>query len=206
MVLFVTGGNGAGKTTCLPLLRRLMPDVAWFDFDDACARGSTPTRWRQRATEEWLRVALEHQESGRDVGICGHAVMGEILAAPTAVHLEAMAVSLLDCDDVLRIDRLRSRGTRPGTQDTLNWSAWLRMHAEDPRWRPDVIRDDSEPWMLWQRWSEWQRGDPRWCVWRLDTSELGPEEVSGALVHWARTCKGDSSSACYELQRYWWEP
>ena len=60
---------------------------------------------------------------------------------------------------VVRIDPLRARGATGDTQEMLCWAAWQRMHAVDPQWRPDVIREGGAAEMRWERWEGWQRGD-----------------------------------------------
>lgn len=61
------------------------------------------------------------------------------------------------------------------------------MHAVDPQWRPDVIQDGSAPEMCWDRWHDWQRGDPRWDIWVLDTTELSVETVAEHIAAWVCT-------------------
>ena len=84
---------------------------------------------------------------------------------------------LLDCSDDVRRMRLEGRTTGP-LDDLLSWAAWMRGHAADPQWRPDVIRLDAWDQMRWERWSEWKPGDPRWQVRVLDTSDLAIGEVA----------------------------
>lgn len=116
--------------------------------------------------------------------VCGGAILGEVLACPSAPQAGPVAVCLLDCGDVLRIDRLRSRGTHGCTQEMLSWAAWQRVHAVDPQWRPDVIREGGAPGMRWERWASWLRGDPRWQVEVIDTTPLSPPEVATAVARW----------------------
>jgi hypothetical protein len=77
-------------------------------------------RWRQQTTEAWLRRGIEYARQGRDLVVCGQAIHGEALACPSAPEAGPIAACLLDCADVLRIDRLRARGTYGATQETLN--------------------------------------------------------------------------------------
>jgi hypothetical protein len=186
MVFFVTGASGSGKTACLPNLRELLPDIIMYDFDEIGVPDGADTAWRQNTTEVWLQKMHEHQASGRDVIICGGAVFGEILACPTANEIDQIRVCLLDCHDVVRIDRIRSRGTYGDTQDMLNWAAWQRLHAVDPQWRPDVIQSVGAEGMHWHRWESWQRGDPRWNTWVLDTSDLSIPDVADEIERWVR--------------------
>ena len=178
MMLFVTGASGSGKSACLEHLSQLRPDLRCHDFDDGGVPADADKAWRQRRTESWLRVGVAHQAEGLDTVVCGGAVAGEILACPSAARLRGVHICLLDCDDVVRIERLRRRGAGCDTMDTLCWAAWQRMHAVDPQWRPDVIREGGAAEMQWDRWWDWQRGDARWPqVWRLDTTALSVEQA-----------------------------
>src|SRR5262249_52289860 len=95
-------------------------------------------------------------------------------------------VALLDCHDVVRLDRLRTRGTHGATQEMLSWAAWQRVHAVDPQWRQDVICDVELDDMRWERWTDWHRGDPRWRVRAIDTTELRIDQVVERIASWMR--------------------
>jgi len=184
MLFFVTGASGSGKTSVLPGLRASLPQMDWRDFDEIGVPNPCPREWRPRTTEHWLQEALANQRRGRDTGVAGGAILGEILACPSAPQLDAIKVALLDVHDVVRIDRLRGRNTHGASQEMLSWAAWQRMHAVDPQWHPDVIATAPVPEMRWDRWSGWQRGDPRWQVVVIDTTALSVQQVVERLVRW----------------------
>ena len=187
MLFLVMGASGSGKSSCLNGLRQNRPDVDWRDFDDVLEHPSS-TSGRQRTTEYWLKVAVQNQAKGISTGIAGTSVLGEVLACPSASDLNGIHALLLDCTDVVRIDRIRARDGIDSTlasQDMLCWAAWLRMHASDPQWRQDVIRSQGEPGMEWERWTSWMKGDARWKVSVLDNSFLSVEQTTSALVGWA---------------------
>lgn len=186
MLFFITGASGSGKTACLPYLRELIPDLKIYDFEEIGVPENADNAWRQSTTEHWLQKVSELQANSQDVIICGGAIMGEILACPTAPEIEKILVCLLDCHDVILIVRIRNRGTDGDTQDVLNWAAWQRMHAVDPQWRPDVIQSDGAKGMHWGRWESWQRGDDRWCTWILDTTDLSIQKVAEGVSIWVR--------------------
>ena len=186
MIFFVTGASGSGKSACLPRLSELLPEVALHDFDELGVPADADKVWRQRTTEGWLRRGIADEAQGRSTLICGGAVLGEILACPSAPNISHLGLCFLDCSDIVRIDRLKSRGAHGATQDTLNWAAWQRVHVIDPQWRADVISADSAPEMLWNRWSDWKRGDERWRAHIVDTTELSVSEVAQHVATWAR--------------------
>jgi hypothetical protein len=196
MMFFVTGASGSGKSACLPLLARLRPDLRCYDFDDGGVPADADKPWRQRRTESWLCVGLAHQTEGYDTVIFGTAVPGEILACPSAVRVRGLGICLLDCDDIVRIDRLRARGTGSDTMEMLCWAAWQRMHAVDPQWYPEVIREGGAEEMQWGRWRDWERGDARWPeVWQLDTTERTVEQVVAQISTWIDQTRADGSGA-----------
>ena len=186
MMFFVTGANGVGKTTCIPELRRLLPDFAIHDFDDVGVPADVDVAWRHRTTEHWLQRGIENDREGRHTAICGGALLGEILACPSALEVK-IEVCLLDVHDVELVDRLESRGTR-ATQDALSWAAWQRLHAVDPQWHPAVIRTGSAVGMRWERWADWKRGDARWRVHAIDTTSLEVIEVAQRVFRWISGC------------------
>jgi hypothetical protein len=185
-VLFLLFGSSAsGKSVALTELRRRgVARLAIHDFDEIGVPVEPGRAWRQRANETWLRRALEYQVEGMDVLLAGQTPFGELLATPSAPQVDGISACLLDCDDATRVARLRMRGE--GDVDAyLSWAAWMRRHAEDPSWMPEVIvSEDGPQGMRWDRWSDWQAGDPRWRVRVVDTSFLSIEQVVSELVAW----------------------
>jgi hypothetical protein len=186
MMFFVTGASGSGKSASLPGLQAALPAMEWRDFDEFGVPSPCPRGWRPQATERWINLALENQRQGKNTGVVGGAIMGEILACPLAPAIDEISVALLDCHDVARLDRLRKRGTHGATQDMLSWAAWQRVHAVDPQWRQDVICGVSLDEMRWERWTAWERGDPRWRAHIIDTTELTIEQMVGRVVAWVQ--------------------
>jgi len=185
MMFIVIGASGSGKSASLPGLRATFPDIDWRDFDEVGVPSPCPREWRPRTTERWLKVALNNRHRDQDTGLLGGAIMGEILACPSAPRIE-IRVALLDCQDVVRLDRLRMRGTHGATQEMLSWAAWQRVHAVDPQWRQDVICSAQLDEMCWERWTCWQRGDPRWRVHTIDTTEVSIDQVVERIASWVR--------------------
>jgi hypothetical protein len=186
MLFLIMGASGSGKSSTLPGLRQQRPDIDWRDFDDVEKHPAT-TAERQLTTEYWLTIALQNQARGISTGIVGTIVLGEVLACPSASTVNGIHALLLDCADVVRIDRIRTRDGDNAvwaSQDMLCWAAWLRMHASDPQWRQDVIQAQGAPTMKWQNWSSWNKNDPQWNVPVLDNTSLTREATVEALVSW----------------------
>lgn len=189
MLFFITGASGAGKSTCLAALREAHPTIRWLDFDSVGVPDPCPFDWRAKTTEHWINIALGNQREDSGAGhtaIVGGAIPGEILAAPSAPLIKGgVRLLLLDCHDLVRIDRLRARGHGGDTQEMLSWAAWQRMHAVDPQWSIHTIRNERS-WaaLEWKRWDTWQRGDPRWDVSILENTSLTISQTVAALVEW----------------------
>ncbi|MEX0943561.1 MAG: hypothetical protein WD002_13565 [Pseudomonadales bacterium] len=184
MLLFVTGASGSGKTAVIPGLRKRLPEFDVHDFDERGVPEEADPRWRQEQTEYWISKAIENQRLGKDTVICGGAVYGEILACPSISQIDHLGVCLLDCADIVRLDRLRKFRKQAPRMDMLTWSAWLRVHAVDPTWCPEVITRNSYSSMKWENWLEWQRDDPRWQEEIIDTTGKKVEQITVQVVRW----------------------
>jgi molybdopterin-guanine dinucleotide biosynthesis protein len=188
MLLILTGSSGSGKTTLARALGDRLSGVAIHDHDEIGVPEDADTRWRNRTTEQWIRRALEYQNRGVDVVLTGQSPLGEILASPSAPQLDGIAVCLVHVADEERRRRLEQRdGGRwsPAVLDSfVGWGAWHRGHAEDPRYRPDVIIDGSWPDMAWDRWSAWTKEDPRWDTYLLDTTRRSQAQSVDELERW----------------------
>jgi hypothetical protein len=209
-VLFLLfGSSAAGKTFVLDPLRERMPELAIHDFDEIGVPVGADTAWRHRSTEAWVQRALDDQAQGVDLVLAGQTPFGELLAAPSAPRLAGLSGCLLDCDDETRVARLRARGpewlTHSGgdLQAYLSWAEWMRRHASDPAWHPEVIidHDTHAQAMRWERWSDWKAGDPRWRVRVIDTSCLPVEQVADELCAWIKEEQALARSGKHPLVR-----
>jgi hypothetical protein len=199
----MTGASGSGKTACLGLLGELVPDVALHDYDAIGIPENATPAWRVEADQIWLDRVLENQRQGRDTLLAGQTPLGELLACPRAIELDGIAACLIDCSDEERRRRLGSRTASFG-QAHYNWAAWMRGHAADPQWEPHVIRE-ADPSLHWDRWANWQRGDPRWSVWRLDTTDLAIEEAARQVAGWMQEQRRRHHAGRGSLSGRWWD-
>jgi len=186
MLLLLWGASGSGKTACIEQLRQQFPHLAIHDFDEVDIPPAPDQKWRHHTTEHWIQRAVAYQSEGRDMLLCGQVPYGEVLACPSAVQLDEIESCLLDCHDYERVERIRGRatGTAYATQDMLCWAAWLRMHALDPQWRPDVIIANGAPEMRWDRWKDWRQGEIRWCVEVIDTTGTDLATTVARVAAW----------------------
>ena len=118
MLLLLFGSAAAGKTSAMNALRERFHDLAIHDFDEIGVPPDANSGWRHRATERWLRRALDYQAEGTDLLLAGQIPHGELLATPSAPQLEAISACLFDCDDETRVTR-SGRAGRSGSAGRL---------------------------------------------------------------------------------------
>lgn len=181
-IYFIGGASGSGKTAVIPHLKELLGDgIAVYDFDDIGVPDGADKKWRQESTERWLQKLLIE---GKDACLLGQIVLGEILSCPSAKYIDKINFCLLDVSDLERIGRLKKRNTYGADPNMLNWSAWLRMHHQDPQWAPHVIKEDAASIMDFSRLSALKNYEVVANVKILDTTELALHEVAGHLADW----------------------
>lgn len=188
MLLSVTGASGAGKSTTVVALAAAFAGhpVSCVEFDSVGVPPGADVAWRHGVLEQWVQRALVEQRAGRHLVLCGQVPMGELLAAPSAVELDGVAVCLLHCSPEVRRERLVARGERSdGLRDHLAFGEWFYRHALDPEYRPDVIRVESAVPMRWERWANWKAGDSRWAFEVIDADTLTRDEAAARVVAWA---------------------
>lgn len=187
MLFSLTGASGAGKSTVLAHLDTVSwPEpVRCVEFDSIGVLDGADTAWRHAAVEHWGQQALDAEAAGEHMLLCGQVPMGELLAAPSADRLDGIAVCMLHCAPAARTERLLARGEDPASIVHHNrFGEWFHAHTLDPQHALEVIRVESATPMRWDRWAEWERGDPRWTAEIIDTDELSPAEVAGAVEQW----------------------
>ena len=143
MFLLVTGASGAGKSTVRrAIAHELSPAIECVELSDVVSIPRVPDlAWRQQATEAVVKRALELQAKDRHLLLSGDPVAaGEVLAAPSAAELDAVAVCLLDVTADAQSQRLADRGDDPRlVPHHLAFAEWMRGHARDPRHMPHVL-------------------------------------------------------------------
>lgn len=190
MFLLVTGASGAGKSTVRRLLAdKLAPEVECVELAHVVSIPALPTKaWRQRATEAVVQRALTLQATGRHLLLAGDPVAaGEVIAAPSADELDAIAVCLLDVEPQVQAMRLERRGDDPRLLgDHQAFAAWMRAHARDPGHMPHVLSAGGWEAMRWERLSGLDPASGAWGMHVLDTSAHTTDTVADLLLAWCR--------------------
>jgi len=134
--LLLTGASGAGKSTTRRLIAgELAPETECVELGHVVSFPPVPTiAWRQQAAEAVVQRALTLQAEGRHLLLAGDPVAaGEVVAAPSADKLDAIAVCLLDVSPEVQAARLARRGDDPRLfADHIAFAQWMREHARDP--------------------------------------------------------------------------
>jgi len=181
-IYFIGGASGSGKTAIIPYLKELLNETTTiYDFDDIGVPKDADKCWRQESTEKWLQKLLS---DGKDACLLGQIVLGEILSCPSAKQIDKVNFCLLDVSDFERIQRLKNRNSYGADQNMLNWSAWLRMHHQDPKWTPHVIQDASATIMDFSRLNQLISYDDIANVHILDTTNFSINEVTQKIADW----------------------
>ncbi|HEX4010114.1 MAG TPA: hypothetical protein VHX62_08905 [Solirubrobacteraceae bacterium] len=182
----------------------MSPQVECVELNDVVAVPAFPdVVWRQRATEAVVQRALELQAQDRHLLLSGDPVAaGEVLAAPSAVKLDGVAVCLLDVSPQVQAARLADRGDDPALLPHHQaFAEWMRGHARDPRHMPHVLSTNGWESMRWDRWSEIDPVGGKWGMEVLDTSQLTRAEVAGEILAWCRRVLCGEATVLHPAER-----
>lgn len=190
MFLLLTGASGAGKSTVRELIAdELAAEVECVELGHIVSIPPVPTMaWRQQATEAVVQRALALQAVDRHVLLAGDPVAaGELIAAPSAAELHAIAVCLLDVNADVQVARLASRGDDPRLlADHQAFASWMRFHAENPNYMSHVLSTNGWDAMRWDRLRALDPRDGGWQMHVLDTSARTTGEVADDVLIWSR--------------------
>ena len=164
-------------------LSELVECVELLDLTPAPA-AMTKT-WRQQTTELAVRRAIGLQASGRHLLLAGDPVpAAEVVAAPSAPCLDAIAVCLLDLTPEVQAERLAGRGDDLAVlTHHQNFARWMRMQAADPLHMTDVVSDGGWEEMRWERLEELATD---WQIHTIDTTQMTKQAVADAALDWCR--------------------
>ncbi|MDO9577245.1 MAG: hypothetical protein Q7J16_05125 [Candidatus Cloacimonadales bacterium] len=202
MLFIISGAPATGKSSAVKLLKDKLENFECHDSDEIIVKTGTG---RRKSNEIWIERALDAQQKGNDFLLSTQSPFGEILACPSAIKLDGIKCCLLDCNDFVRAERYLARPQFkewPLGMDTLCWAVFHRMHAIDPQWEQRVIVDKELPEYGWNRWTNWQKGDARWEVKIIDTSENEMQYTADLVHDWILDEKKKSQILTPENK--WW--
>ena len=120
----------------------LSPEVECVELLHLTPLPTAMTRVRRQQTAEVaVRRAVELQSSGRHLLLAGDPIpAAEVVAAPSAPRLDAIAVCLLDATPEAQAERLATRGD-PAELLVHHqaFAEWMRRQASDPLYMTHVV-------------------------------------------------------------------
>jgi hypothetical protein len=198
VLLLVTGASGIGKTTVRRLLQpQLQVEVECAELWDLSPNPLAQSLdWRQRTTELAIQRTVQLQREGRHFLLCGDPIAAiEVVAAPSAPHLDGIAVCLLDADPDAQANRLRARGDDPALLIHHHACAdWMRKQATDPLHMLEVVSKNGWNQMRWDRIPALAS---HWHVHTIDTSSKTPQAVADAALVWIRSAIASPDQAIH---------
>jgi hypothetical protein len=175
----------------------LPPAVECVELLDLTPMPEAMTRvWRQQTAEAAVRRAVDLQISGRHLLLAGDPVpAAEVVAAPSAVGLDAIAVCLLDATPDAQAERLAARGDHPALLPHHQaFAEWMRRQASDPLHMTHVVSEGGWEEMRWERL---ERLAPRWRMHTVDTTSMTRAEVAEAVLQWCRRALAGEAPALH---------
>ena len=180
-MFFILGASGSGKSAVSKILD--LPQYTLIDFDNIGVPANADTPWRQSATEKWLSTILNNYDETLTC-LFGQMVLGEILACPSASKISQINICFLDCNDQMRIQRLKNCSHSTMDQNLLNWASWLRIHHFNPQWEQQVIiehHDTQLDFSVWDQETSWLNLA---TIYFCDTSHMAIPAVASEISRW----------------------
>jgi len=171
----IAGCSGSGKSAVKPILETQLKSHHLVDFDDIGVPEDDDTVWQQTTTEAGLKQ-LNQQK--KPVILLGQVVLGELVASPSFKRFDEVTYIFLDVSDEQRLNRLSSHAPSLCNQDTLNWSAWQRMHVNSLKWQPSVITDNAWQGCQFKQWLSTDSWDELLTVKTIDTTDLSLAQLA----------------------------
>ncbi len=106
---FVTGAEGAGKSSIIPILKQLLPDMDIHDFDEVGVPLNPGLKWRLDTTLHWIKKAIENQKQNKSTCIVGLSFPNEVREFRESQKLAHIMCCFLDVHEKEREKRLRRR-------------------------------------------------------------------------------------------------
>jgi hypothetical protein len=175
----------------------LPPAVECVELLDLTPMPKAMTKvWRQQTAEVAVRRAVDLQASGRHLLLAGDPVpAAEVVAAPSAPGLDAIAVCLLDAAPEAQAERLAGRGDDPALLPHHQaFAQWMRRQARDPLHMTHVVSDAGWEEMRWERLEQLA---PDWRVHTVDTTHMSRSGVAEAVLEWCRRALAGDAPALH---------
>jgi len=164
-IFFISGVNGVGKSTIIPLLTDLLPKSKFsvFDFDERGVPDDADRNWRRLEAKYWIKRGTELVRKGKTTVVCG-------FVKPDDLDLTSIEIKmiLLDAKSETIHERLTKRYTQNSVFDESRKVIGkpVKQFIEDNVYMSSKMKDIFR-----------ERG---YSI--VDTSNLTPGEVAGSAV------------------------
>ncbi len=127
---FITGAEGIGKTSIIPLLKKSLPEIDIRDFDEVGVPINPPLQWRLDTTLHWIKKALENQDKERSTCIVGLSFPKEVKQFKESKNLKEVEFILLNVSEEEREKRLGKRQAEKEVIEDLEQLKELRKQFQ----------------------------------------------------------------------------
>lgn len=108
---FITGAEGTGKTSIVPILKKYLPEIDIHDFDEKGVPLNPPLKWRLDTTLYWIKKAIKNQKKEISTCILGLSFPKEINQFKESKKIKHINFLLLDINQKEREQRLSKRNS-----------------------------------------------------------------------------------------------
>lgn len=139
-IFFLIGASGAGKTTALKELeKRNPPSFKFFYFDsigvpsfaDMEKEYGSTDEWQRAKTKEWVQ-RLKNEIGDAKIVLDGQTRPSFIEEGCKKAGITDYSITLFDCSDDVRRERLTGRGHPELASDAMmHWAKYLREACAD---------------------------------------------------------------------------
>jgi RNase adaptor protein for sRNA GlmZ degradation len=150
-LVILTGACGSGKTTIASFFAARhfdLADTVHFDslgvptLEEMVRSFGSGEAWQRATTFRWMERLASPLRDGRSVLLEGQIRRSFVEEACRAFHIVDSKQILIDCNDIVRLRRLREVRKQPelANEDMFSWARLLRSEAISSR---DMILDTS---------------------------------------------------------------
>src|SRR3989344_5415159 len=135
---FITGAEGVGKSSIIPLLKKQFPKIEIHDFDEVGVPENPALQWRYNTTLHWLEIAIENQKRAQSTIIAGLSFPNEVSKFKEYKKIK-IVFCLLDVHKKERENRLQKRNAPKELINDLYQLHLLRKKLKITKFEKKII-------------------------------------------------------------------
>jgi RNase adaptor protein for sRNA GlmZ degradation len=139
--VILTGASGSGKTSLARQVQRRYPlgvDVFFFDSigvppaEQMVRDFGSGEAWQRAMTQAWIARISQNRTRAKPTLFEGQMRIAFVSEALGAAGVAEARIILVDCNDDVRVTRLKGNRNQPELADTtmMNWAKYLRREAQ----------------------------------------------------------------------------